>query len=103
MIVSHDGSIRSKAPAKGTLAGACARARNIECGNDAVLIPQETVDRIGPVKVESCDLPILADCEAKRTLAGARARTRRVERGDDAIPIPQETVTHEGRVNVAIP
>ena len=69
-VVSHDGSIRSKAPAKRTLAGACARARNIVCGDDAILIPQETVVRIGPVNVESCDLSTWADCEAKRTLAG---------------------------------
>ena len=67
-VVPHDGSTRSKAPAKSTLAGARARARNIVCGDDALLIPQETVVRIGPVIVESCDLPILADCEGKRTL-----------------------------------
>ena len=53
------------------LGRACARARNIECGDDAILIPQETVARIGPVKVKSCDLSIGADCEAKRTLASA--------------------------------
>ena len=47
-VVSHDGSIRSKAAAKRTLAGACARAWNIICGDDAILIPQETVARIGP-------------------------------------------------------
>ena len=69
-VVSHDGSIRSKAPAKSTLAEARARARNIECGDDAILIPQEAVVRIGPVIVVSCDLPTWADCEAKRTLAG---------------------------------
>ena len=56
-VVSHDGSIRSKAPAKSTLAEARARARNIECGDDALLIPQEAVVRIGPVNVKSCDLP----------------------------------------------
>ena len=75
-----------------------ARARNIVCGDDAFLIPQEAVVRIGPVNVESCDLPTWADCEGKRTLAGSRARTRRIERGEGAIPIPEETVTHEGRV-----
>ena len=72
-VVSHDGSTRSKAPAKSTLAEARARARNIECGDDALLIPQEAVVRIGPVIVESCDLPILADCEGKRTRAGPSA------------------------------
>ena len=58
------------------------------------------MDRIGPVKVESCDLPTWADCEAKRTLTDSSACTRRIERGDGAIPIPQETVTHESRVSV---
>ena len=56
--------------------------------------------RIGPVKVESCDLPTWADCEALRTLASSCACTRRIEGGEDAILIAQETVTHEGRVNV---
>ena len=70
-VVPHDGSTRSKAPAKSTLAGARARARNIVCGDDAILIPQETVVRIDPVIVESCDLPTWADCEGKRTLAAS--------------------------------
>ena len=100
-VVPHDGSTRSKAPAKSTLAGARARARNIVCGDDAPLIPQETVVRIDPVIVESCDLPTLADCEGKRTWAGFRARN--IERGEAAISVPEETVTHEGRVSVTIP
>ena len=99
-VVSHDGSIRSKAPAKSTLAGARARARNIECGDDALLIPQEAVVRIGPVIVESCDLPILADCEGKRTLAGSVPAPGT----SNVVKAPflslQETVTHEGRVSV---
>jgi hypothetical protein len=97
---SHDGSIRSKAPAIRTLKRGRARAWNIECGDDALLIPQEAVDRIGPVKVESCELPTWADCETLRTLEGSCACTRRIERGDDAIPIAQETVKYESRVNV---
>src|SRR4030095_15870470 len=97
---SHDGSVRSKAPAKGTLTGTHAGARNIECGDDALLISQETVDRIGPRKVEACDLSTLADCEAESTLVGSRTCPRRSERGDNAIPIPQETVIHGGRINV---
>ena len=71
---SHDGSVRSKAAAKRTLAGARAPARKIECGDDAFLIPQEAVDRIGRVKVESCDLPTWADCEALRTLVSYLCR-----------------------------
>ena len=94
----HDGSIRSKASAICTLTGPRARARDIECGDDALIIPQEAVYRIGPVKVESCDLPTWADCERKRT--GADFRTRHIECGKGAISIPDETVTHEGRVSV---
>src|SRR6476660_3107400 len=97
-VVPHDGSTWSKAPAKSTLADARARARNIECGDDALLLPQEAVVRIDPVIVESCDLPILADCEGKRTRADLRARN--IECGKGATFIPQETVTHEGRVSV---
>ncbi len=52
-VVTHDGSIGRKASAKSSQG----RARNIECGDDAILIPQEAVVRIGPVDVESCDLP----------------------------------------------
>src|SRR5262249_56254123 len=72
----------------------------IECRDDAILSPQEAVDRIGPVKDESCDLPTWADREATRTLAGSCAPTRRIERGDGAILIAQETVIHESRVSV---
>jgi hypothetical protein len=97
-IVSHDGSIRSKAPAKSTLARTGARARNIECRNEAPLIPQETVVPVGPVIVESCDFPIYANCERKRTRAGFR--TRHIERGKGAISISEEAVTNKGRVNV---
>jgi len=97
-VVSHDGSTRSKAATKSTLAEARARAWNIECGNDALLIPQEAVVRIDPVIVESCDLPTWADCKGKRTWADFR--TRHIECGKGAISIPDETVTHEGRVSV---
>ena len=98
-VVSHYGSIRSKASAKSTLARSGARARNIVCGNDALLVAEETVVRIGRISVESCDLATEADCEGKGTLAGAGARTRYIERGEAAIPISEETVTHEGRVS----
>ena len=98
-VVSHDGSTRSKAPAKGTLARARARGRNVVRRDNALLIPQETVVRIGRISVESCNLPAQADCEWKRTLAGSCACPRRVERGQAAVPIPEETVTHQGRVS----
>ena len=98
-VVSHDGSTRSKASAKSTLAGSSARGRNIVCGEDAFLIPEETVVRIACISVESCDLPAEADREGKRTLAGARARPRHIERGKATVPIPEETMTHESRIS----
>ena len=101
-VVSHDVSIRSKAPAKRTLAGARARARNIECGDDAFLIPQEAVVRIDPVNVESCDLPTWADCEGKRTLAGL-CRTRNIEGGEDAILYPSGNHDSRGPSQCTIP
>src|SRR6185503_5705784 len=94
-IVSHGVSVRSKAAAKSTLAEARARTRNIECGDDALLIPQEAVVRIDPVIVETCDIPTWADREGKRTWADLRARN--IECGKGAITIPEKTVTHEGR------
>ena len=91
---------RSKAPTIGALMKGCAGAWNIEGGNDAVPITQETVAHIGAVKVVSRDRPSFADRVAKRTLACARARARNVKRRDDAILIAQKTVTDAGRVHV---
>jgi hypothetical protein len=99
IVVSHDGSARSKASAKSTLAGSSARAGSIISGDDALVIPEKTVVGIACISVESCDLPTEADCEGKRTLAGTRARPRHIERGEASIPIPQETVTHKGRIS----
>ena len=65
---SQDGSIRSKAAAIRTLEWACAAARKIECGDDALLVPQKAMGREGIIKVESRDLPIRVDCEAMRSL-----------------------------------
>src|SRR2546423_789846 len=95
---SGDCPVRSYAVNVWTLTGTRARARNIECSNDAFLIPKEAVVRIDPVIVESCDLPTWADCEGKRTWADFS--TRHIECGKAAIPIPKETVTYEGRVSV---
>ena len=99
-VISHDGSIRSKAPTIRTLLEACAGAWNIEGGNDAVPITQETVAHIGAVKVISRDRPIFADRVAERALACACARARNVKRSDGAILIAQKTVTDAGRVHV---
>ena len=68
-VVSHDGSVRSKAPTIGALLKGCAGAWNIEGGDDAILIPQEAVAHIGSVKIESRDRSGWADRVAKRTLA----------------------------------
>src|SRR4029453_12914250 len=97
-VISHDFSIRGNASAKSTLTRAGARAWNIECCDDALLIAQEAVVRINPVIVESCDVPIIADCEGKRTRADFR--TRHIECGKGAIFIPEETMAHKGRVDV---
>ena len=53
---SQDASIWSKAAAIRTLEWASAPARKIECGDDAIRVPQEAVDRKGVVKVEARDL-----------------------------------------------
>jgi len=99
-VVSHDGSIGSKASAICTLLKACAGAWNIECGNDAVPITQETVAHIGAIKVVSRDRPSLADCVGECTLARSRARAGNVKRGDGAIGVAQKTMLNVGRVNV---
>src|SRR5207248_8299561 len=61
--VSHDGSIWSKASTKSTLAGTRARARNIECGNHALLIPQTAPLRLGPVILEPRDVSTRDTCD----------------------------------------
>ena len=97
---SQDASVRSKAAAKSTLPWAGAPARKIECGDHAILIPQEPVNRVGCVEVEPCDVSTWGDCEALRPLVDSCARTRRIECGDDAILIPQETMQRTCRINV---
>src|SRR4029078_7561478 len=73
---------------------------NIICGDDAMLIPQETVTSIGRVEVKSCNLSNGADCEAKRTLASLRTRTWSIEGGEGATLIAHESVTYLRRVVV---
>ena len=97
---SKDASVRSKAPAKSALAGAGAPTWNIECGDQAIRIPQEPVNRGGCVEVEPRDVSTWSDREALRPLADSCARARRIECGDDAILVPQETVPRTGRINV---
>ncbi|KAG0505786.1 MAG: hypothetical protein Udaeo_08530 [Candidatus Udaeobacter sp.] len=99
-VVSHDVSIRSKPAAQRSLVGTCARAWNIICGDDAILIPQETVTSEDCVKVKSCNLSNGADCEAERALASLRTRARSIEGGEGATLIAQKSVTHLGRVIV---
>ena len=61
------------------------------------------MDRTGPVKVESCNLSLGADCKTLRALVGCCACTRRIERGDNAIVIAHETVKRAHRVSIKIP
>src|SRR5258705_13961405 len=93
---SQDGSVRSKPSAIRALARSGARARKIECGDDAIRIPQEPVNRGGCVEVEPRDVSTWSDREALRPLTDSCARTRRIECGDDAILVPQETVPRTG-------
>jgi hypothetical protein len=84
-----------------TLAGACARARNVELNERAVLVAYETVIHICCVNIPSCDGSTRID--SKRV--GALERTCvpgawRIERSENAIRIPEETVTNIIRVKV---
>src|SRR6266480_1717185 len=82
------------------LAGTCARARNIERDDGAVLSTHEAVIDIARVHVISRDHPGRADVLRYGTLARARARARNVERGDSAVRGAHEPVTYITQVNV---
>src|SRR6478736_6370350 len=97
---SKDASVRSKAAAISRLVEAGASIWRIECGDQAIRIPQEPVNRRGCVEVEPRDVSTGSDREALRPLFDSCARTRRIECGDDTILIPQETVQRAGRINV---
>src|SRR5207302_1504498 len=73
-VVSSDRPRRGKSTDecdKSALAGACARARNVESGESAVWSPQKTVIHTARVDVGSRDCPCRVDCDAYCALAGA--------------------------------
>src|SRR5262249_2780307 len=92
---SKDASV-SKPAAISPLLWARAPAWNIECGDQAIRIPQEPMNRGGCVEVEPRDVSTWSDREALRSLTDSCARTRRIECGDDGILVPQETVPRTG-------
>ena len=61
-------AVRSNAVDIRTLAGARARARNVELNDGAVLIAHKAVIHICPVNVVSRDLPIRIDSPREGTL-----------------------------------
>src|SRR3981189_2825930 len=89
---SKDASVRSKAAAISPLLRAAAPTWKIECGDRAIRVPQEPVNRGACVEVEPRDVSTRSDREALRPLTDSCARTRRIECRDDAILLPQETV-----------
>ena len=94
--------VRSNAVDVRTLAGARARARNVELNERAVLIAHEAVIHICLVNIPSRDRSIRIDSKRVGTLEGTWDVTgvRRIERGEGAILIHQETVTQIVRVKV---
>src|SRR6266542_2890730 len=86
------------------LARTCARARSVECGDNAIQSAQDAVIDIARVKGicrdRSCGVEAIAG-KNKGALAGACARVRSIERSDGAVRIAQETVSHTASVNVA--
>ena len=97
---SKDASVRSKAAAKSPLLWAGAPTWKIECGDQAIRIPQKPVNREGCVEEEPRDVSTWSDREALRPLVGSRACARRIECSDDAILIPHETMQRKSRINV---
>src|SRR4030095_8097070 len=77
--------VRSNAVDVRTLAGARARARNVELNDGAVFIAHKAVIHICLVSIPSCDRPIRIYAKRKRTLERAGARAWSIERGKDPI------------------
>lgn len=78
----------------------CACARNIECGDGAVLSAHEAMIDIVRVYVISRDHAGRADVLGCGALVGACARARNVKRGDGAIRGAHDPVTYITGVNV---
>src|SRR5439155_1510437 len=103
-IDSGDRIHRIVAKRDSALAGTCARARNIERGDGAVLSTQDTVKHIARVKGGCRDSPCWVEAIDEKddgALAGARARVRSIKRSDRAVRSAQEAVTYIARINVA--
>src|SRR6476660_6405560 len=97
---SQDASVRSKAAAKSPLLWAGAPTWKIECGDQAIRIPQKPVNREGCVEEEPRDVSTWSDREALRPLFGSCACARRIKCSDDAILVPHETMQCKSRINV---
>lgn len=91
-IDSGDRVHRVVAKRDSALARACARTRNIERGDGALLSTHEAMIDIARVYVISRDHPGRADVLGYGALAGACARARSVECGDGRLRV------NEGRV-----
>src|SRR5437879_4652314 len=85
---------------KGTLAGACARARNVEPSKSAGLSPEKAMDHVACVRVLSSDHSLRVDVLGQSALARACARARSVESGESLVWSPQKTVIHTARLDV---
>src|SRR5215471_21354595 len=71
------------------MVGSCAGARRIECSDDSILVPQETVQLKSRVSVVPRDSPVRVDqvgaVKWKGPLGGPRARTRGIKDGNHAL------------------
>ena len=80
------------------LVDSCACAWRIECGDDSIPIPRETMPRTRRINVVSCDGPVWVDevgaVKWKGALAGPRARARRIEYGNHALIRANVAVGH---------
>lgn len=79
---------------------ACARARNIERCNGALLSTDEAMNYIASIEVLSRDHPRRVDVLGYSALARTCARARNVERCDGAVRETQEPVAYITRVIV---
>ena len=70
-VPSRNRTCRVGGSGEGALAYACARARGVKCGEDAVLIPHEAVIHRVCVHGRAHDGPRWVDASGERALAGA--------------------------------
>src|SRR5262245_51006512 len=89
-VVSRDRPLRVDVEAedrgKGTLAGACARARCVERGEGAMRSPQEAMAHIARINIVSRDRACRVDAAvAESALEGSCACTRSIEHSETAV------------------